>query len=104
MRRIKSLKRGWSRNAVTDHLIGEPPHARLRLDREGKRLPFHQWPLEVRMSVKEVRIDGTIKLLDALKAREIIAVNGGRLKRTAGANLFDHEGYLADIARLLGGR
>ena len=66
-------------------------------DDDGKLLPFPEWPEHLRLAVREVKDDGTIKLLDPLKAREMIAVDGGRIKRTLDVNLnqFDHGNYLA---------
>lgn len=66
-------------------------------DEAGELLPFPEWPEHLRLAVREIREDGTVKLLDPLKAREMIAVDGGRIKRSLEVNLnaFDHGEYLA---------
>lgn len=64
-------------------------------DDEGRLLPVYEWPLEVRLCVKEVKADGTVKLLDPLRARQLIAQAGGKLQGSSDVGLFDHEAYLA---------
>lgn len=67
-------------------------------DEEGKLLPLQNWPEHLQLAVREVRADGTIKLLDILKARQIIATTGGRINGRVDISHFDHAGYLADLA------
>lgn len=66
---------------------------------DGTLLPLHQWPENLRLAVKEVRADGTIKLLDVLKARELIAIRWCRIQRAVGIHHFDHAGYLTGAAK-----
>lgn len=64
-------------------------------DDEGRLIPVYEWPLEVRLCVKEVKADGTVKLLDPLRARQLIAQAGGKLQASSDGGHFDHEAYLA---------
>lgn len=64
-------------------------------DEEGRLIPVYEWPLELRLCVKEVKADGTVKLLDALRARQLIAQAGGKLRASSDVEHFDHEAYLA---------
>lgn len=64
-------------------------------DDEGKLRPVHEWPLELRMCVQEVKADGSAKLLNPLKARELVAVAGGKIRQTLDVVHFDHKAYLA---------
>lgn len=70
----------------------------LAYDETGSVLPVHQWPYELRMAVREVKPDGTIKLLDPLKARELVATAAGRIRnRLDVAHSFDHASFLAAL-------
>jgi phage terminase small subunit len=65
----------------------------------GKLLPIHKMPLEIRLCIRSIKPGehgDTITLLDALKARELMAIAGGRLRQAVDLNVsFDHVKYLA---------
>lgn len=69
-------------------------------DEKGELLPIHKWPESIRRSVKSIRhkpwgaIDVTLN--DSLKARELMAIAGGKLKQRHDQNLtFDPVALLA---------
>ena len=64
-------------------------------DDAGKLLPVEQWPESLRLCVKEV--DGEkVRLHDALKAAELVAVATGRLRSAVDVlHRFDHVKHLA---------
>ena len=67
----------------------------LAFDEDGKPLPLHQWPRELRVAVKSRKPDGTIVLVDPQRATETILRMHGMLTRVVGGSQFDHVGYLA---------
>jgi hypothetical protein len=71
----------------------------LAFDEDGNQLPFHLWPLELRVAVKTYKPDGTIVLHDQQRATETILQMHGRLKSTVAVNHFDHVAYLAGKQR-----
>ncbi len=75
---------------------------RLLFDEKGKLLKPHLWPDEIARSVKAIKPGpkGTsIILNDSLKARELLAIAGGKLRQAVDhRHTFDHAAYLADEA------
>lgn len=66
-------------------------------DADGKPLPVHEWPEELRLALKGIKADGSFVLHDGLKARETILRMTGKLRDVVDVNHFDHLGYLAAI-------
>lgn len=68
-------------------------------DEHGKLLPVHQWSEHMQLCVKSIkpgRFGTAITLHDALKARELLAIAGGKLRAARGVNdTFDCLNYLA---------
>jgi phage terminase small subunit len=66
-------------------------------DQKGKMLPFHLWPDSIRRAVKTLKEDKdgrlTVQLDDRLRAAELMAQAGGKLKNTLTLT-FDHAAYL----------
>lgn len=63
-------------------------------DEDGKLLPFRAWPEALRRSVKAIRADGSFTLHDSLRAQELMAQAGGKLKAGSLVLSFDHAKYL----------
>ena len=80
--------------AITRHARG---HIR-RLYKDGRLLPISEWPDDIADCVKGIKPgrNGTSILLhDSLKARELMAIAGGRLRQQVDHLVkFDHAAYL----------
>jgi phage terminase small subunit len=63
-------------------------------DDEGKMLPVVGWPENLRRAVKSIKANGDVVLYDALRAAELMAQAGGKLKANALSITFDHAKYL----------
>jgi phage terminase small subunit len=65
-------------------------------DAKGELLPVHQWPDSVRLAVKSIKPGqhgDTVILGDQLRASELMAIAGGKLKSQLLVG-FDHAKYL----------
>lgn len=72
----------------------------LMWDEGGKLLPVNQWPADIRLVLKSIKPDGTVTFYDKLRAAELIAEAGGRIRKKLDVSLtFDHVKYLADLSR-----
>lgn len=73
-------------------------------DSTGKMLPLHSWPPSLRLAVKGIKpgpFGDTILLHDGLKARELMAIAGGKLRAAVDLlHSFDHVGHLAALSPL----
>lgn len=68
-------------------------------DANGSLLPVHQWPDTLRLAVKTVKADGSISLVDPLRARELVATAEGRIKAKLDVNhSFDHAAFLEGLS------
>lgn len=63
-------------------------------DEDGKLLPFRAWPEALRRAVKAIRADGSFTLHDSMRAQELMAQAGGKLKAGSLVLTFDHAKYL----------
>jgi phage terminase small subunit len=83
------------------HLLSRDAQADIRLlyDDRGRPLPVHRWPDEIAHSVKAIQPTAfgiKVVLNDSLKARELLAIAGGKLRQQVDhKHTFDHAGYLA---------
>jgi hypothetical protein len=65
-------------------------------DQNGRQLPIHLWPDSLRIAVKSIKpgpFGDTITLHDALRAAELMAQAGGKLRNSVNVT-FDHAKYL----------
>jgi Terminase small subunit len=63
--------------------------------KDGKLIPIEQLPDDVADVIKGVKANGALQLHDKLKARELLAINGGKIRQRHDVNLtFDHAKYL----------
>ncbi len=62
---------------------------------------MRDWPDEIALAVKSVDPDtGKVVFYDKLRAAELIAEAGGRIRKRIDMSLtFDHVKYLADLSR-----
>lgn len=83
-------------------LVGITRHGRgdlRKLFKDGKLLPIDQWPDDIADCIKTLKRapDGSfvLQLYDKLKARELMAIAGGKLKNQhEHKHTFDHAAYL----------
>lgn len=61
---------------------------------EGILLPVYAWPERLRRCVKSIKANGDVTLYDGLRASELMAQAGGKLKANALSITFDHAKYL----------
>ncbi len=99
-------KRILKADAGADEAMATIPRAvrldpRLLLDKTGARLPMRDWPDEIALAVKSVDPDtGKVVFYDTLRAAELIAEAGGRIRKRVDISLtFDHVKHLADHSR-----
>lgn len=68
-----------------------------RYDEAGNELPIHQWPARLRLAVKSIKagpFGDSITLVDSLRAAELMAQAGGKLRAGSLTITFDHAKYL----------
>jgi len=61
---------------------------------DGTILPVYAWPERLRRCIKTIKQNGDVTLYDGLRASELMAQAGGKLKANALSITFDHAKYL----------